>query len=118
METATNPYFRATVEFIHDIAAGVFPGAVWFGWMIRLQMEVSSPGTAAELGRASMGLWVILLVALFVLAATGALRLVYWKLNVRAEVLASKKRLILIKHTEFVLLMIASIAVMMKLLPG
>jgi len=117
METAKNPYFRSIVEFIHDIAAGVFPGAVWFAWMLRRSMETSSPDAVGELARASMSLWVILLVALFAIAATGAMRLVYWKLNVREGALDSKKRLILIKHTLFVALMLVSVWVMTTLLP-
>lgn len=117
MDTAKNPYFRSVVEFIHDIAAGAFPGAVWFAWMIRQKFEVASPDAVGELARASTSLWVVLLVALFAIVATGAMRIMYWKLNVREGGLDAKRRLILIKHTLFVLLMIVSAWVMTTLLP-
>ena len=117
MEFANNLYVRTAVEFIHDVATGAFPGAVWFVWMASRQMAASSPDAAGALARASTSLWVILIVCLFTIAVTGAFRLAYWKLNVVEAGLERKKRLIWMKHTAFVLLYVGSIALAATLIP-
>lgn len=117
MEFATNPYVRVTVEFIHDVATGAFPGAVWFAWMVKQRMETSAPEAVGALTRSTSNLWVILIVCLFAIAATGAFRLVYWKLNVVSGGLERKKRLIWMKHTLFVLLYVGSFALATTLVP-
>ena len=117
MEFAHNAYVRVAVEFIHDIAAGAFPGAVWFAWMLSRRMESSAPEAVGALVRASSSLWLILIASLFAIAVTGAFRLAYWKLNVVSGGLERKKRLIWMKHTAFVLLYVGSIALATTLVP-
>jgi hypothetical protein len=117
MEFLGNVYVRSAIEFVHDIAAGAFPGAVLMAWIIRQQIEVTQRGAVADVGRASLSLWVILLGVLFAIGLTGLIRLRYWKLNVRPGFLDSKKRLVLIKHTAFVVLLIASIALTVTVVP-
>lgn len=117
MEFVNNAYVRVIVEFVHDIAAGVFPGAVWFAWMIRDRMEVAAPEALPSLGRASSSLWLILIAALLAIAITGGFRLAYWRLNVQEDALEYKRRLIWMKHTAFVITMLVSIFAAAKLIP-
>ncbi len=117
MALTSNPYFRSAVEVTHDIAAGAFPGAVLAAWMIRRSVATALPSALPTLQKATVGIWLILLAALFLLVATGAFRLNYWQLNVRSGFLQMKKRMVLVKHTAFVVLLIASIAIMFSLLP-
>jgi hypothetical protein len=117
VQVASNPYFRATMEFFHDIAAGAFPGAVLAAWMIRGGFAGASPNVLHVLAQATVSIWLILLGAAIVLGATGALRLGYWQLNIRQGFLATKKRMVLLKHTAFALLLVASVVAMFALLP-
>ena len=117
MEFLQKVYIRVTVEFVHDIAAGAFPGAVLIAWMIRRQIAVTRPDAYADVGQASLGLWVILLGVLFALVFTGLFRLGYWKLNVRPGGLESKRSLVVTKHALFVLALIASIALAATVVP-
>lgn len=117
MAVRSNPYFRAAMEFVHDIAAGAFPGAVLAGWLIQRQFTTASPDTIRLIKQASTSLWLILLASLVLLLATGAFRLGYWKLNIREGFLKTKQRMILVKHTAFVLLLIGSIVFMFTLVP-
>jgi len=118
MALTGNLYVRAAIDFTHDIAAGLFPGGVIAAWMIRQRFESASPDAVGALETASTSLWLILLGALLALVITGALRLKYWRLNVRSGFMEAKKRMVLVKHTAFVLVLVASIAAMFTLLPG
>jgi len=118
MPPTSSLYGRAVVDFVHDMAAGAFPGAVLAAWMIRRQVEGASPDAVDVLEKASVSLWLILAVVLVAIIATGAIRLDYWQLTIRPESLASKTRMVLVKHTAFVLITIGSIALTFTLLPG
>jgi hypothetical protein len=118
MAIINNFYIRAAMEFVHDISAGLFPGAVLAAWMIRRNLELSSPAALRELEKASTGLWLVLLAAAALLVLTGAARLRYWQLNLRAGTLGAKRRSIQLKHTAFVLLLIGSVALTFTLVPG
>lgn len=102
-------YVRIVVEFAHDVALGVFPGAVIGAWLIRRAVEAEGLGGAA-IARASGKLWVVFALGLAVSIGTGAIRLRYWKLNVRTGALEDKKQMATIKHSLFVLLLLASAA--------
>ena len=117
MKLASNLYVRAGVEFLHDIAAGAFPGAVLVAWMIRQRFAVQSPDMVLALEKASWSLWPILFGALAAIVVTGAFRLGYWQLNVRAGFLEKKRRMVVAKHSAFVLLMVASIVMTFGLVP-
>lgn len=118
MATSADLYVRAGVEFVHDMAAGAFPGAVLGAWTIRRAFESTSPEAVPRLEIASAGLWLILLGALFLIVATGSVRLTYWKRNVRPGFMESKKQLVLVKHAAFVLLLVASTALAFRLVPA
>ena len=117
MSFASNLYVRAAIEFVHDIAAGAFPGATLAAWMIRQRYSAASPDALRSLEGASRGLWLVLLGALALLAITGAFRLGYWQLNVRVGFLEKKKRAVIVKHAAFVLLMLGSIVIAFGLVP-
>jgi len=102
-------YVRIIVEFAHDVALGVFPGAVIGAWLIRRAVEAEGLGAAA-VARASGKLWILFVVGLAVSIGTGVIRLKYWRLNVRTGALEDKKQMATIKHSLFVLLLLASAA--------
>lgn len=117
MATIKNPYLRATNEYFHDIAAGMFPGAVLGAWLIRRGFAGASADTLTQLAKATTGVWLILLVCLVVIVATGLLRLGYWRVNLIESVVNTKRRMILLKHTAFVLTLVGCLVWVFSLLP-
>jgi hypothetical protein len=118
MAVIKNSYLRALDEYLHDMAAGAFPGAVVAAWLIRRGMAGASADTILQLQKATTALWLVLGVCALVLIATGLGRLGYWHLNLRPEVVTTKRRMILIKHTAFVLTLIGCIIWIFSLLPA
>lgn len=116
MAIASNVYARTAIDFVHDVSAGLFPGAVLSAWLIRGRFVSASPDSLEALAKASTSLWIVLFVALAAIIVTGAIRLSYWKLNVRSGFMEAKVRMAQIKHAAFVLVTIASIVVMFSLL--
>jgi hypothetical protein len=115
---AANPYFRAFVEYVHDVCAGAFPAAVLMDWLVRQQVAASIPAAVPAIQKASIWLWLVLFVAIFLLVVTGGFRLTYWQLNIRGDYIPRKKRMIVVKHTAFVLTLLAFFAWMFSLLPS
>ena len=96
-------WVRVTVDVLHDLAAGAWPGAV-----VALAIARSGVGkyelpsqTLATMLQAWSGIWVILLLALATSAATGGARLHYRALGVRPDQLHARTRTALIKHAAF-----------------
>lgn len=118
MSITSNAYFRASMEYVHDVAAGAFPGAVLAAWLIRRSFSAETPDTLRLLEKATVSLWLILLGSLVLLGATGVFRLGYWQLNIRQGFLEKKKRMVLVKHTAFVLTLVIAVVVMFGLLPA
>lgn len=120
MAVTANPYFRAGVEFVHDVAAGAYPGAVLATWMTRRYVVAAKmlPAATPLLQKAAVGLWLVFSGTAFLLVVTGLFRLGYWQLNVRSGFLETKRRMVLVKHTAFVALLIASFVWMFTLLPA
>lgn len=115
--TPKNIYVRSAIDFAHDIAAGAFPGAVLAAWLIRRRVEGVSSEALGAVQQASMALWLVMFGALFVIVATGLVRLKYWRLNVRAGYLKTKTDMVVTKHIAFVMLFVLSAIWMYTLLP-
>lgn len=100
-------YTRIANDACHDLAAGTFPALALAAWLIR---SVSETDGMAEVivARAGGSLWVVFMLMLGVSVGTGLLRLRYWKLNVRSGFLETKGQMAAIKHSLFVLVMVAS----------
>ena len=112
-----NKYFRAAAELIHGISAGMFPGAVWAAWMIRQGFIAAPPSALLMLERATVNLFVILIVALVLQAATGVFRLHYYQLNIRQGFLETKRQMVLIKHLGFVTVLVLCVVWLITLFP-
>lgn len=111
---------RIANDIAHDLASGAFPGAVIAAWLIRRSAAATgSPdavrAASAALGGASGALWLVLFLGLTVSVATGLLRLRYWKLNVRTGFLETKSETAAVKHSAFVLLLLASAAALYRI---
>lgn len=96
-----NAYVRIMNNFLHDMATGTWAACLLVLWMLDRELA-DLPHSAADALGASMHLvyWV-LLVALLVVTATGALRLVYWRSQTPPEELAAKRRALIVKHVVF-----------------
>lgn len=105
---------RVANDLLHDLSAGLFPGAVIAAWLLRAGVDRVDPGRGAVVAEASEGLWLILAFALSLLIATGIMRLRYWRLNVRSGFLESKRHMAVTKHVVFVTVqLLAAVALAM-----
>jgi hypothetical protein len=105
---ARNLNARSAVDFLHDVAAGFFPGAVAATSVIRSAIEAVDPGRGAIVTFASGWLWLVFVLGLAVSIVTGLVRLRYWKLNVRSGFMDAKRQMVVVKHSAFVLLLVLS----------
>jgi len=94
--------WRIANDYVHDMCAGLFPGAVAATWIVKGAMDAAEQGGGAAVRAASGGVWFVLVGALSLLALTGTLRLRYWRLNVREGFIPTKARMAAIKHFAFV----------------
>lgn len=108
MSTVRGLNGRIANDLLHDLAAGVFPGAVGGAWLVRGVLEAMDPGKGAVVTLASGPLWGVCFVGLAVSISTGLLRLRYWRLNVRSGFFESKKQMAATKHILFVFVLLLS----------
>ena len=98
-------WFRILNDLVHDVTAGVVPGAVLALWLVRNGAKTTlNPTDLSAL--AQSWTWIILavFVALAVFVVTGSIRISYRTRNLRADALQSQGRAVLIKHAVFILL--------------
>jgi hypothetical protein len=99
-------------DILHDLAAGVWPGAAIAMWIARGSVQTLL--SAEELNtvlRAWSGLFGFLLLVLVVQLVTGTFRLSYWNKVVIPEQVKPKGRVTWAKHGVFVASLIASATV-------
>jgi len=97
----SNPYVRITNNFLHDMATGTWAACVLVIWVLATRLT-GLPAEAADAIAEAMALvfW-LLVVALVVLAATGGIRLAYWRAESTPAELAAKRRALVVKHVAF-----------------
>ena len=115
--------YRTTVrvvnDFLHDIAAGVGPGAVLALWVVSNGAKATvDPVVLAGMTRSWSWIVLVLFVQLVVLVVTGIVRLSYHYLGVSEDAVKAKGRMALIKHGLFVLLFVAVVVEAFALLNG
>lgn len=100
-------YPRILNDFVHDVAAGMYPGLALTAWLVRSSAASSgtSIATVTEIGGT---LTLLMVLTAVVSITTGLIRLRYWKLNIRAGFLETKGQMAAMKHGLFVLVLIAS----------
>ncbi len=95
--------FRVVNDLVHDLTAGVFPGAVFGLWMVRSGAQaVLSPDALATMVRGWSWIVLVLFIAFAIFILTGSIRVSYRVRNIKPEALASQGRAALIKHAVFV----------------
>jgi putative copper export protein len=110
-------WFRVINDSLHDLAAGVGPGAVIGLWLVRDGARATlEPPVFAGLTQTWASILIVLFLALTVLVLTGALRLTYRTIGVKPEALASRGRAALIKHALFVSIFIVATAAVFSML--
>lgn len=102
-------WFRVVNDLLHDVAAGVSPGAVLALWLVRAgAKETLPPDMFATTMRTWSWILLILFVGLVVSVVTGSVRLNYRNLNVSADAVQAKGRAALAKHAVFTVLFVGS----------
>jgi putative copper export protein len=102
------PTVRIVNDFFHDVAAGLWPGAVLALWSVHQNITRTTPAALVSArGAIASAIWVLFL-AVIILVVTGTLRISYWDAPIRPESRSAKQRMILIKHAAFVTLLVAS----------
>ena len=100
---------RAFNDVLHDLAAGMWPGAVLALWMARHAADASLGAQAAsDMVRSWTWILTIMLVALVVQVATGGVRLFYWKQPISPELIQARGRVAAAKHAVFVLVFLGA----------
>jgi heme/copper-type cytochrome/quinol oxidase subunit 2 len=119
MHLTRHASFRAVNDLLHDLAAGVGPGAVLALWLARGgALKVLDPAAVLDMTRSWTWVLLILFVALVVLVVTGAVRLSYHNVTTRPEKEAERGRAALIKHVVFAAIFVGSAIVAFGLLQG
>jgi hypothetical protein len=110
-------WFRVVNDILHDLSAGVSPGAVLALWLVSSGARRTLP---ADMYRTTTAGWswilLVLFLALVVLVVTGSMRLNYRTLGVSEDALPAKGRAAMAKHAVFVLVFIVSAGVAIGLL--
>lgn len=94
---------RVTNDLLHDVTAGVVPGAVLALWLVRSAAKVSlAPAEASTLVQGWSWIVLLMFVAVVIFIVTGSIRLSYRTRNIREDALPAQGRSAMIKHVFFV----------------
>jgi hypothetical protein len=95
------PYARITNNFVHDTCTGLWAACVIVIYTLEVQLPGTPADAAAAIALAQSRIWWLLVIALVGLAATGGLRLFYWRSQATPEELAAKRKALIWKHIAF-----------------
>lgn len=96
-------WFRISFDVLHDLSAGVGPGAVLALWMVHKGAATTlDPAALATMVTSWAWILLVLFTALVVLVVTGSVRLSYWNATIRPDAEKTRGRSALIKHVVFV----------------
>jgi putative copper export protein len=99
-----NAYVRITNNFMHDMATGTWAACLAVLLVLSPRLVGMPAEASAAVGDAMMLVFWLLLVALAVVTATGAVRLVYWRAQTPADELTAKRRALVVKHIAFLVI--------------
>ena len=88
-------------DFVHDMSTGVWAASLLVIWVLARRAATASPEVAVGLQAAEQAVFWLLVASLAGLAATGAIRLFYWRRSTPPEALAEKRALLAAKHVAF-----------------
>ena len=109
--------FRVVNDLVHDLTAGIVPGAVLGLWFVRNGAKATlSPVDFASL--VSGWSWIVAMIfaALAIFVITGSIRISYRVRNIKDSALAAQGRAALIKHAAFVIVFVYSAAMAFALI--
>jgi putative copper export protein len=110
-------WVRVVNDLLHDVSAGLGPGAVLALWYVRSGATGTlDPAVLADMTRTWTWVLVILFGALAVLIVTGAVRLSYHMAFVSPEAQQARGRAALVKHAVLVTLFVYAVVVAIGLL--
>jgi hypothetical protein len=102
----SNPWARLVNNWLHDFSSGLWGSGVLMLWVLSTR-KASVTGAAIEAWDAVAGLSLlmfrIVLVSLVVIAATGGLRLAYWRQATPPDQMREKRPALIGKHIVFLL---------------
>lgn len=102
MSITDNQWFRAVNDLVHDLMAGVAPGAALTLWLVRSGAAATqAPEVVASMTRGWGWILAIIFGALALLVVTGAIRLGYHGGSISAEFKSAHGRSALVKHAAF-----------------
>jgi len=111
VNTPDHAWLRAVNDLIHDVMAGLVPGAVLSLWLVRGAAQTSlDPVAFGTLVRGWSWIVFVILGALAMLALTGAIRTGHRSVSVSPRAKASQFRAVLTKHAVLVTVFATSIA--------
>ena len=109
---------RTANAVVHDLAAGLWPGAVLALWIAHAGAADFAPaGTTAPIRVAWSGIYAILFLELAIQVVTGLIRLRHRGLGVSTEALAAKNSVAQAKHVAFAAVLLAATVGAVVLLP-
>lgn len=105
-------WFRVLNDLVHDITAGVVPGAVLALWLVRNGATATlNPSDLSALAQGWTWIVLIAFAALALLVVTGSIRIGYRTRNLRPDAIPSQGRAALIKHAVFIPLFLCATVV-------
>jgi hypothetical protein len=96
--------WRIVNNFLHDTCTGTWAACVVVIYTLAHQLPGMPAEAASAIALAQSRVWVLLLVALVGLAATGGIRLFYWRSQATAEELATKRAALIWKHVALLVI--------------
>ena len=101
MKLSQRPTFQIVIDLVHDLTAGMLPGAVLALWLVRRGAEASLGSDAAST-LAQSWTWIVafIFVTLVIFVVSGSIRLSY---HAQAH-----GRVALIKHSAFILVWVGA----------
>ena len=117
MEILKKNWLHIVIDILHDLTAGIWPGAVIALWLARTRTEETlPPDDFAELLSSWSVVLLVMLAALAVLVATGLVRANYRALGTTSDWLKRRTRSALIKHAVFVTVYVVAAVFAFRLL--
>jgi putative copper export protein len=116
MRVLSARWLRVTIDVLHDLAAGTWPGAVVAFWLARNRAAALDPEALDLTVSTWSSVFWVMVVALALLVGTGLVRSVYRGIGIPPELLEARTKVALIKHLVFVSVFIYATVVAIRLL--
>lgn len=100
---ARSPYGRIVNNFLHDMATGTWAACVLVVAVLDPRAAAAPSYEAAAVQDAMYAVFWLLMGALVVIAATGGIRLAYWRQQAAPEEVVAKRKALIVKHAAFLL---------------